>query len=1049
MATLDKSPETTHLPEQGQLVEVRARPWVVAEVETSTLAGPALEPGEPQHLVTLRSVEDDAEPDESLRVVWEVEPSARVLETGTFPNPSGFDDPARFDAFLDAVRWGASSQADARQLLAPFQSGVEIDAYQLEPLARALRMPRVGLLVADDVGLGKTIEAGLVTQELLLRYRARRILVATPADLQLQWRDEMRDKFGLEFWIVDTELVKGLRRSRGIHANPWECYPRLITSYDWLKRERPMRWFRETLPEGDEPRYPRRWDLLIVDEAHNLAPSGRTHYAVDSLRTETLREIVPHFEHRLFLTATPHNGYDESFSALLELLDDQRFARAVVPTNAQLRPAMVRRLKKDITDWDGKPRFPERILEAVEVDYAEGERCAHADLRAYTDLRTKRAAGDVAGEFATQFVCLLLKKRLFSSPAAFLRTVRTHRDTLHRHREQPRQSLVALQQQFERAGELQETDDALEQALDDAQAAAAASLEALDAAEDKLLASLETWAESAVDRADAKASRLIELVEDVCRPGGTWTDDRIIVFTEYRDTQNWLLELLAARGLTDNDRTLTLYGGQPDDERAEIKAAFQAKPSEAPVRILLATDSASEGINLQNHCHRLLHYEIPWNPNRMEQRNGRVDRHGQRAPQVLVFHFAPAGFQTRYPDPENIPVGSLDGDYEFLRRAVVKIDRIRNMLGEVGPVIAEQVTQAMSGRRKSLDTGRAEEKGRRIEQQYAWERDLAAELRDLQLSYDETRAELRLTPAHIKNVVDVALDLARQPPLAPGSAPDRYRLPPLSGAWAKCADGLDHPYTHAQRELVFDPVLLDRDEVVLCHLGHRLVQMSLRLLRAEVWQPASADRALQRASVRMVDDPRVHEPVLCGHARLVVTGAEGHRVHEELIQAGGFIRDGRLERLGVTALREVMQLPSVGEPRTEIEQRLLALHASLEAPLRAALDARTKDRVDSIRRLVAGRQDEETEKITSVMTELRDRILAELGKTPPPQLALWQDDERDQLERNRHYLQARADRIPAEIERETDALRRRFADPTPRVFPVAVEYLVPRALDRA
>jgi hypothetical protein len=199
----------------------------------------------------------------------------------------------------------------------------------------------------------------------------------------------------------------------------------------------------------------------------------------------------------------------------------------------------------------------------------------------------------------------------------------------------------------------------------------------------------------------------------------------------------------------------------------------------------------------------------------------------------------------------------------------------------------------------------------------------------------------------------------------------------------------------------------------------------------------------------MVDDPRVHEPVLCGHARLVVTGAEGHRVHEELIQAGGFIRDGRLERLGVTALREVMQLPSVGEPRTEIEQRLLALHASLEAPLRAALDARTKDRVDSIRRLVAGRQDEETEKITSVMTELRDRILAELGKTPPPQLALWQDDERDQLERNRHYLQARADRIPAEIERETDALRRRFADPTPRVFPVAVEYLVPRALDRA
>jgi superfamily II DNA/RNA helicase len=167
---------------------------------------------------------------------------------------------------------------------------------------------------------------------------------------------------------------------------------------------------------------------------------------------------------------------------------------------------------------------------------------------------------------------------------------------------------------------------------------------------------------------------------------------------------------------------MLLYGGQPDDERAEIKAAFQAKPSEAPVRILLATDSASEGINLQNHCHRLFDYEIPWNPNRTEQRNGRVDRHGQRASQVIVYHFAFAGYEQRYPDPENVPVGDLDGDYELPRRAVVKIDRIRNMLGEVGPVIADRVSQAMSGRRSRLDTDRAEQKGWQIEEQYAWER---------------------------------------------------------------------------------------------------------------------------------------------------------------------------------------------------------------------------------------------------------------------------------------------------------------------------------------
>jgi superfamily II DNA or RNA helicase len=1036
------------IPEQGQLVEVRARPWVVADVEVSTVRDAALEPGEPQHFVTLRSIEDDAEPDETLRVIWQVEPSARVLEAGTLPHPAAFDEPGRFDAFLDAVRWGASSQADSRQLLAPFQSGVEIDAYQLEPLARALRMPRVGLLIADDVGLGKTIEAGLIAQELLLRYRARRILIVTPADLQLQWRDEMRDKFGLEFWVVDTELVKKLRRARGIHANPWSCFPRLITSYDWLKRERPMRWFRETLPQGDEPRYPRRWDLLIVDEAANIAPSGRAHYATDSLRTEVLREIVPHCEHRLFLTATPHNGFDESFSALLELLDDQRFARAITPTREQLRETMVRRLKTEITDWDGNPRFPVRALEALEVEYGDDEREAHADLRAYAELRSKRAAGDRTQEFATQFISLLLKKRLFSSPAAFARTLATHRQTILRNREEGRrQSLATLQAQFDRTEEPQETDDQFEDAVEEAQAAAAASLKALNVEEDAILSRLERWAERAVNVPDAKAKRLLDLVETVCRPGGEWSDERIIIFSEYRDTQKWLFGLLAARGFTDNGRTLLLYGGQDDEERAEIKAAFQADPAESPVRILLATDSASEGINLQNYCHRLVHYEIPWNPNRMEQRNGRVDRRGQGAAEVLVYHFAPAGFEERYPDPDLVPVGDLEGDLEFLRRAVIKVDRIRDMLGKVGPVIADQVSQAMSGHRRKLETENAEREGEIVRKVLAFERRLAEELRELQASYDETRAELRLTPDHIKNVVDVALALAGQPALSSGTRPGRYRLPALSGAWARCSDGAAHPFTHAERELVFDPTLLDRDEVILCHLGHRLVQMSLRLLRAEVWQPASRKRGLERATARVVDDPRVHGPLVCVHARLVVTGADGHRLHEEVVQAGGFIREGRLERLGVTALRELLALPTSGSPSASFGERLIELHPELEEPLGAALTARAKERTASLERIVEARQTEEVEKITAVLTELRDRILTELNAEPPPQLSLFDDDERDQLNRNRTYLEHRAEKIPAEIEAETAALRSRFADPEPRVFPVAVEYLVPKAID--
>lgn len=285
----------------------------------------------------------------------------RALEKGALPEPAGFDEPRRHDAFLDAVRWGAISSANLRALQSPFRSGVDIEDYQLDPVVRALGMPRVNLLVADDVGLGKTVETGLVVQELMLRHRIRTVLVVCPASIQIQWRDQMRDKFGLEFRIVDSSLMKDLRRRRGLHVNPWTHFPRLITSMDFLKRERVMRLFRETLPAEGEPAFPRRFDLLVVDEAHNVAPSGTGRYATDSARTQAIRTIAPHFEHKLFLTATPHNGYPESFSYLLELLDPQRFARGVPPDKAQLGRVMVRRLKSELSPrWDGTPRFPKR-----------------------------------------------------------------------------------------------------------------------------------------------------------------------------------------------------------------------------------------------------------------------------------------------------------------------------------------------------------------------------------------------------------------------------------------------------------------------------------------------------------------------------------------------------------------------------------------------------------------------------------------------------------------------------------------------------------------
>lgn len=231
-----------------------------------------------------------------------------VHDSAVLPSPEqGFDEPAELAAFLHAVRWGAIASADTTALQAPFRSGIQIEDYQLAPVVRALSMPRTNLLIADDVGLGKTIEAGLVMQELFLRHRARTMMIVCPAGLTFQWRDEMREKFGLDFRIVDTDLLKKLRRQRGLYVNPWTHYPRLIVSVDWLKRDRPMRLLREVLPVT--PRYPRAFDLLVVDEVHSCAPSGRGKYAVDSLRTKAIRALAPHCEHRLFLSATPHNGY--------------------------------------------------------------------------------------------------------------------------------------------------------------------------------------------------------------------------------------------------------------------------------------------------------------------------------------------------------------------------------------------------------------------------------------------------------------------------------------------------------------------------------------------------------------------------------------------------------------------------------------------------------------------------------------------------------------------------------------------------------------------
>jgi superfamily II DNA or RNA helicase len=1022
-------------PEAGQLARVRGRMWVVGDVTRDAQA--VVDDRPVQHLVSLISVEDDATGEE-LEVVWEIEPGTTVIERAELPRiaPDAVDAPQELDAFLDAVRWGAVTSADQRALQAPFRSGITIEDYQLEPVVRALRAPRTSLLIADDVGLGKTIEAGLVVQELLLRHRARTALVVCPAALQLQWRDELREKFGLEFQIVDRVLLSHLRRTRGVGANPFAHYPRLIVSVDWLKGELGMRLLREALPA--RPELPRRYDVLIVDEVHNCAPAGAAgRYARDTLRTQAIRTLAPHCEHRLFLSATPHNGYDNSFYALLELLDPHRFARGIRPDADAVREVTVRRLKSDLKDDDGTPRFPKRSVVMLEVEHPEHERAVHRDLVAYGQARARRLDRTDSAKVAADFVVTLLKKRLFSSPAAFLRTLEVHRDTLTRERpavaSPPPTVLKTLFDEVDAAldDETSDVGDAAREAL-----AAAASTEASRPSSEELalLDRMLAYARNAAVTEDARTTRLLDWVSE-----NVAGDERVIVFTEYRATQRYLQERLAARGIA-GKRVELLDGTTDEHERERIKSQWQEPPSDYPVRVLLATDAASEGISLQRHCHLLAHAEIPWNPNRLEQRNGRVDRHGQTAPEVRVHHLVSAGWRGERR-------GSLEGDFDFLARVVEKVEQIRLDLGSAGPVIARQIEEAMLGRRAMLDDSRlrtASPGGALLASERRMRERLAA-LRDELASSRET---LHLSPDRVERVVRTALALAGQPALKPGDEPGTWVVPALTASWSRATIGLEHPArAEERRPVTFDHELArGRTDVVLAHLGHPLVRLSLALLRAEVWGTGSH---LHRVTLRYADRS-LGTPVAIAHGRLVVTGRSGHRLHEQVISAGLRLTD-RPERLNVEQTESALALARDHALPASLRERMVPSLAAAAEPLRAALQARAADRARNLRATLELRARDEAAHVEATLTELAATIRREALGEDGDQLVLLTGVELDagdraQVARDVAALRDRLDRIPDEIAAEQGAIAERYADPVHRLFPAAVSLLVPEGM---
>ena len=472
----------------------------------------------------------------------------------------------------------------------------------------------------------------------------------------------------------------------------------------------------------------------------------------------------------------------------------------------------------------------------------------------------------------------------------------------------------------------------------------------------------------------------------------------------------------------------------------------------------MATDAASEGVNLQNHCSKLIHFEIPWNPNRMEQRNGRVDRHGQKADEVHIHHFVGRGFADASVTGK---VGDLEGDLEFLMRAALKVETIREDLGKVGPVIASQVEEAMLGRRSRLDTTRAELEAEPVRKMLKFERKLREQLEKLASQLHETQHELNLTPEHIENVVRVGLELAEQPALIPvnveGIWPDPagvrkscpvFRLPALSNSWAQCADGLAHPHNKRVRPIVFDAALATgRDDVVLAHLNHRLVQMCLRLLRAEIWSLGTQAKHLSRVSACIVDDSALSHPVVIAHGRIVVLGGDNHRLHEEVITAGGALIEGRFSRLNVGETKAALEAATDNPAPAAIEERFQALWAKNRDALLASLDARRVERTKNLEKNLEELAEKEVNKIKTVMTELQRAIQAELDRKDGPQMVLdlgADEPGKRQRENDLAALHRRIKEIPEEIQRESDHIRSRFSNPSARLFPVAVTWLIPR-----
>lgn len=1106
------------LPLRGQIVQVRHRQWLVEK----SVRGEGTE----SPLVCLVCLDDD-DPGRTIEVLWELELGARVVE----PAANGLgecrrlDPPHHFGAYLHALKWSAVSAANAKRFQAPFRAGLKLMAHQLTPLMKALELPRSNLFIADDVGLGKTIEAGLVLQELLLRSQVSFVLIVCPASVCIQWQGEMQRRFGLRFEVMTKQFVMYRRQDRGFGTNAWGTHNRFIISHALLRRPEYLETLRQHL--GD--RISR--GLLILDEAHVAAPASGSKYAVDTDITRTIRDLAPRFDNRLFLSATPHNGHSNSFAALLEILDPVRFTRGL-PVNGtkDLREIMVRRLKRDLRKLHIE-KFPRRMLveqslrhdapsgrwsmttrsfaadatpddnaAAITTDLGPGDAAelALASLLAeYTEI-----CAPAAGQ--ARLVFINLQKRLLSSPEAFARTLEAHQAGLGKREMWPARAAAASSASASRMGAREAAplslpfdldadpeahgpndDDVADQDEQDA-AAKASALEAPGVRASELLQQMASLAERARYRPDGKMLALFSwLRTHLCagigeaspsKASAAWKPRRVILFTEYADTKRYVLKLLRhAVERTDrgDERVLQFHGGMGDDARDEVQRAFNAEPLEHPVRILIATDAAREGVNLQGFCYDLIHLDIPWNPGRMEQRNGRIDRTLQSAESVYCQYFI-------YPDrPSDV----------VLATALRKVNVIQNELGSMGTVLLDAVSSALESFGLSPKSLKAVEA---IGASSPQNRDLVnAELEGVRSDLlalqndvgqaekllEESRKHLEVSPEALRAVVNVGLDMSGAPPMrAHGTTKaghPTFTLPTLDNSWRRVLDTLRPTRKRGEsydewrrlppRPVTFHPLETLTEDSEQLHLAHPLVKRILDRFLAQGFGAHDLSRitavvSAESFTVRVV-----------AFARLTLFGNGGARLHDEIVAlAAPWPRDSDTlvpykdtpSALAAIAAAERLltsqpRLPNAASV-SDLTGRAPSFFASLwphlhaEADTRAieakiGLNARGRREADALRTLLL-RQAEHIDQHAAPKALDPQLSLDQLLEKSLDAQGIVDKDERRQAKLDADHLKKRRARIDSELVSEPLAIQALYDVRMTRLTPVGLVIVCPESM---